>query len=769
MTDHERLAADVFGIHGSSTPLPGEIDDNAKIAGRDGRTVLLRLSPSGDGVDDIRFRQSVMAAVSDLGTTAPSIIPTLGGDDWALLDDGRVAHMYSWVAGIPFSEAGRPFELAHEIGAVAGTIVEALSDLPRGHRTHDFLWDLADAARVVGDRADTIGDRRLRNLVLRVMARYANVDLGVLPRQVIHNDLNDENLLVSNGSIAGVIDFGDTIETVRIAELAIACTYVMLGQDDPVSVAADTIAGYRSATTLDEAEADVLFDLILTRLATSVVMSASRGDANPHHMVTEALAWDLLERLLAGDVDGIAIELAIKGGSTAEPVSARDDLLVDRSIIGPSLSLAYTDPLNIVRGEGQFLFDERGRRYLDCVNNVCHVGHSNPVVASAGANQMFVLNTNTRYLHAEIIRYGKRILSTLPDHLDRVFLVNSGSEANELAIRLVRSATGRTAMACVDHGYHGHTSMLIDVSPYKFNSIGGSGEPDRVHVLPSPDPYRNTAFGGSGAAVAYRVAADETLVGASLAGLIIEALPGCGGQLIPSGGAIQSAYQAARARGGLVIADEIQTGFGRTGTFWAFERYGVNPDVVTMGKPAGNGHPLALVATTREIAGAFDNGMEYFNTFGGNPVSAAIGNAVLDEIDRLDVQRRAVTVGDHLLTGLESLAERHDAIGDVRGAGLFVGVELVEDRESKSPATMLAREVVEHAKRHGLLLSTDGPFDNVIKIKPPMVFNASDANRVVDAIDRALMTAGDSDQGEGLSGSLDGTSSTIPGPVNWDS
>jgi len=323
MTDHERLAADVFGLHGSSTPLPGEIDDNAKIVGRDGRTVLLRLSPFGENVDELRFRQSVMAAVSDLGTPTPSIIPTLDGDNWALLDDGRVAHMYSWVAGVPFSEAGRPSELAYEIGAVAGTIVETLSDLPGRHRMPGFLWDLADAARVVGDRVDTIGDRRLRNLVLRVMARYEDADFGALPRQVIHNDLNDENLLVADGSIAGVIDFGDAIETVRIAELAIACTYVMLDQDDPVSIAADTIAGYRSAMTFDEAEADVLVDLILTRLATSVVISVSRGDVNPHHMVTEALAWDLLERLLAGDVDGIAAELATKGGSTAKPISAR--------------------------------------------------------------------------------------------------------------------------------------------------------------------------------------------------------------------------------------------------------------------------------------------------------------------------------------------------------------------------------------------------------------------------------------------------------------
>jgi 4-aminobutyrate aminotransferase-like enzyme/Ser/Thr protein kinase RdoA (MazF antagonist) len=741
MTDHDQIASEVFGIRGLSAPLPGEFDENAKIVDRDGRAHLLRITRRDRDRGRIAFLQSVVAVAADVGVATPSMRPTVDGALSAVIEDGRIAHCYTWVDGVSFANAGRPADLAFSIGVTAGELVNALTAVPPGRVDPDFVWDLTDAGRVVGQRMGAVGDSHRRRLIEMVMDRYSRIELETLPRQVIHNDLNDENILVGDGTVVGVIDFGDATETIRVAELAIACAYVMLDQDDPVTVATDAVAGYRSVAALDEAEADALLDLILIRLATSVAVSAARGEANPHHMLTDALAWDILERLAAGDLDRVAAEIAAAGTENTIPVVA-DDLLDRRSVLGPSLSLSYEEPLTIVRGAGQYLFDERGRRYLDCVNNVCHVGHANRAVADAATNQMLLLYTNIRYLHGEIIRYAERILATLPDRLDRVFLVNSGSEANDLAIRLVRVATGRTDVACVDHGYHGHTSTLIDVSPYKFNSAGGQGQRLWVRVLPSLDPYRHEELQGLDAGVRYRERADEALGDASPAGLIIEALPGCGGQVMPAAGVPNAAYQAVRDRGGLVIADEVQTGFGRTGRFWAFEWYGLEPDVVTMGKPAGNGHPLAVVATTSEIADAFDNGMEYFNTFGGNPVSAAVGNAVLDEIERLDLIDRGSEVGAYLLDGLHRLATRHPAIGDVRGAGLFLGVELVEHRDTKRPAAKLAHGVIEHAKRDGVLLSTDGPFENVIKIKPPMVFDQANAGRLIQTIDEALTALG---------------------------
>ena len=738
MNGYEQLIETIFGIPGESTPLPGEIDDNRRFVGADGRAYLLRISPSNQDPAMLSFRQSAIAAMGDCPLDTPQVVPTLDGATWARLEDGRFIHLYTWVDGTPFSEIGRPAELAGQIGVAAGTVVNALADVASGPRPGHFLWDITDAVRIVGERADTVTDPLRRRLIDGVLLRIASINYGGLPRQVLHNDLNDEHLMVRDGVITGVIDFGDAVYTVRVADLVIACTYAMLDQDDPVTVAADVIAGYRTVASLQEVEADVILDFILARLATSVTVSAARGGANPHHMLTESMAWDLLERLMLGDTDGIAAELATAAGYPRESSHVTANLLDRRSVLGPSLRLSYQDPLNIVRGSGTYLYDERGRRYLDCVNNVAHVGHGNRAVVRAAADQMLVLNTNTRYLHPDIYRYAERLFATLPGHLDRAFLVNSGSEANELAIRLARTATGRHHMVCLDHGYHGTTSTLVDVSPYKFDAPGGTGRPDWVHVLPSPDPYRVPEFGGNGAGRRYRALADRILDGTNPAGLIAETLPGCGGQVIPESGVLEAAYDAVRERGGLVIADEVQTGFGRTGIFWAFQRYGLNPDIVTMGKPAGNGHPLGVVVTTGAIAAAFDNGMEYFNTFGGNPVSVAIGNAVLDEMDRLDAVRHGVLLGDSLLGDLKALSERHDGVGDVRGAGLYLGVELVEDRESKAPATGRARDVVEYAKDHGVLLSVDGPFANVIKIKPPMVFGTADADRLVAVLDQAL-------------------------------
>jgi 4-aminobutyrate aminotransferase-like enzyme/Ser/Thr protein kinase RdoA (MazF antagonist) len=416
-----------------------------------------------------------------------------------------------------------------------------------------------------------------------------------------------------------------------------------------------------------------------------------------------------------------------------------------RHLLGPSLSLSYRRPLEIVRGAGQFLYDETGRAYLDVVNNVAHVGHGHPRVVAAGARQMAVLNTNTRYLHESILRYAERLTATLPEPLSVCFFVCSGSEANELALRLARAHTKARDLAVVDGAYHGNTAALVDASPYKFDGPGGQGAPPRVHKVPMPDDYRGLhrrsdpersekfALHVSGAAQAAR---DR---GERLGAFLCESLLSCGGQIVLPPGYLEAVYRHARAAGAVCIADEVQVGFGRVGShFWGFQTQGVVPDVVTMGKPIGNGHPLAAVVTTPDIAASFANGMEYFNTFGGNPVSCEIGLAVLDVVEGERLQERAARVGRRLRAGLEDLARRHAVVGDVRGLGLFLGIELVRDRETLEPAAAEAAYVVERMKDHGILLSTDGPLHNVIKMKPPLVFSEADADRVVAAYDHVL-------------------------------
>lgn len=420
-------------------------------------------------------------------------------------------------------------------------------------------------------------------------------------------------------------------------------------------------------------------------------------------------------------------------------------LALRRKLLGPSLSVSYRTPLHIVRGQGAYLFDADGRAYLDCVNNVAHVGHAHPRVVEAGIAQMRLLNTNTRYLHETVVRYAERLTALLPEHLEVCFFTNSGSESNELALRLARATTGRPDVATVDVGYHGNTQRLVEVSPYKFNGPGGAGLGEDVQVVPLPDPYRGRHRGhGAEVGRAYVAAATEVLSTAVSAGhpagaMIAEAIPSTAGQIVPPDGWLAGLFDAARAMGAVPIADEVQVGFGRVGTdVWAFAAEGARPDIVTMGKPIGNGHPLGAVVTTRPIADAFANGMEYFNTFGGNPVSAAIGIAVLDVIADEGLQEHARVVGEQLLAGLREVAVRHAAIGDVRGAGLFVGVELVRDRTTREPDEALATELVNRAAERGVLLSTDGPDHNVIKIKPPLVFSAADADRLVETVDAIL-------------------------------
>ena len=416
-----------------------------------------------------------------------------------------------------------------------------------------------------------------------------------------------------------------------------------------------------------------------------------------------------------------------------------------RRFLSGALSLSHDPPLHIVRGEGAYLYDVDGRRYLDCVNNVAHVGHCHPRVVEAACRQMGELNTNTRYLHPAILEYAERLTGTLPEPLRVCFFVNSGSEAGELALRLARAHTGRREVVAVEGAYHGNTSSLVEISPYKFSGPGGSGKPEHVEVVPTPDPYRALLTGSEqdmgelyAAEVrrAVRRMADE---GRPPGAFFVEPLLSTPGYIVPPPGYLGLAFQAIREAGGVCVADEVQTGFGRVGSaFWGFHTEDAIPDIVTMGKPMGNGHPVGAVVTTPEVARSFETGMEWFSTFGGNPVSCTVGLAVLAVIEDEGLLQNALDVGSHLETSLRKLMADHEPVGDVRGMGLFLGVELVADRETKEPAPELADRVVARARDRGVLLGTDGRWDNVLKIKPPMVFSRDDADRLVEVLDEAL-------------------------------
>jgi 4-aminobutyrate aminotransferase-like enzyme/Ser/Thr protein kinase RdoA (MazF antagonist) len=427
-----------------------------------------------------------------------------------------------------------------------------------------------------------------------------------------------------------------------------------------------------------------------------------------------------------------------------EPTSA-ETLSARQEILGKNLSVSYQQPLKIVRGWMQYLYDDTGRAFLDVYNNVPLVGHSHPRVVRAVQEQIALLNTNTRYLHDNVNRYAERLTRLLPEPLRVCYFVNSGSEANELALRLARAHTGREDVIVLEHAYHGHTNTLIDISPYKFDGPGGRGRKSWVHVAPIPDDYRgqyrreDPAAGPKYANHVAEILQNAHAQSRSVAAYIAETLPSVAGQIVFPSGYLAETYNHVRAVGGVCIADEVQVGFGRLGThFWGFETQSVVPDIVVLGKPIGNAFPLAAVVTTSEIAASFNNGMEFFSTFGGNPVACAAGLAVLHVLEEEHLQENALRVGIYLITRLKSLKGKYALIGDVRGSGLFLGVDLVLDRQTRETAANQASYVVNRLRERGILAGTDGPHHNVIKLRPPLIFSQADADLFVVTLDAVL-------------------------------
>jgi 4-aminobutyrate aminotransferase-like enzyme/Ser/Thr protein kinase RdoA (MazF antagonist) len=412
---------------------------------------------------------------------------------------------------------------------------------------------------------------------------------------------------------------------------------------------------------------------------------------------------------------------------------------------GANLKLSYSRPVMLLRGWKHYLFDQWGRPYLDAYNNVPHVGHANPRLQARISEQLKRLNSNTRYLHPVQSALARKVTSKMPEQLSVCFFVNSGSEANELALRLSRAFTGGKDMVTLDHGYHGNTTGAIDISAYKFNAPGGVGKPDWVWLMDIPDVY-----GGrfrqpeADCAQLYSDQVDDVIngindMGGKLAGFIAETFPSVGGQIIPPQGYLQRVYRKIRAAGGLCIADEVQTGLGRLGQYYfAFEQQEVVPDIVVLGKPIGNGHPIGVVVTTREIADSFAEGPEFFSTFGGSTLSCVVAKEVLDIVDDDALQANALRVGKQALEGFALLKEKHAIIGDVRGIGLFIGIAFVTDQTQRKPATAVATYVVNRLRDHRIFAGLEGPDNNVLKIRPPLTIEADDVVMLLETLDMIL-------------------------------
>jgi 4-aminobutyrate aminotransferase-like enzyme/Ser/Thr protein kinase RdoA (MazF antagonist) len=769
-TDAERLAATLYGLSATATRLNGEFDDNFLLAVAGGPERVLKVSHPAERRAFLELQADVFARLHRSSAAAafhfPKLLPTATGDTLAVVPTGepgagRFVRLFTYIPGAHLADL-MPCapSLLTSLGALLATVDQALLDVdhPAAHRRkaddngNGFRWSLADSLWV-REALVHVTDPTRRALAARVLDRVEREALPLLPalrQSIIHGDASEYNVLVQEAQAVGLIDFGDLHRAVTVGELAVACVYATFGIGDPLGAAAHVVAGYHSVLPLTPLERRALFPLMLARLVVSVVNAALRHAHEPddaYLTVSTAPAWAMLEQL--ADVPGAVAETVLFAHVDAPPPPSYDAVRNDRRrVLGPNLSLSYRTPLYIVRGWKQYLYDADGTEYLDAYNNVAHVGHAHPRVVDAIARQASLLNTNTRYLHHLIGEYAERLTALLPPPLRVCYFTNSGSEANELALRLARAYTRQRDVIVSAGAYHGNTQTLIDVSPYKYNGPGGEGREAWVHEVPLPDGYRgpyraNDPEAGPKYASHVRDAIDAIrAAGRGVRAFLFESLPSVGGQIIPPSGYLAAAYKAVRAAGGVCIADEVQVGFGRVGTdTWGFELQGVVPDIVTCGKPIGNGHPLGAVITTPEIAASFANGMEYFNTFGGNPVSMAAGLAVLDVLAEERLQQHACEVGTRLLALLRPLVERHALVGDVRGAGLFVGVELVRDRATLEPGDTEAAAVVNALRERGILTGTEGPYHNVIKIRPPMPFDAANAARLVDALDAVLTSA----------------------------
>ncbi|HLZ11885.1 MAG TPA: aminotransferase class III-fold pyridoxal phosphate-dependent enzyme [Candidatus Acidoferrum sp.] len=998
-TEAAEIARQLFGIEAAAHALAGEYDDNFHLRTADGGEFVLKIMHPDR---ERGFVEMQAAVLQHLATAAselplPRVVPSLRGETCvqAKVADGseRIVWLLTYLRGKTLAEfLPHTPELLSALGRFLGKLSRSLEKFSHPAAQRELKWDATRAAWI-RDYLQHVPELPRRMLAQRFVGLFETEvapKLAGLRKSVVYGDANDHNVLVACGPgeaarIAGVIDFGDTHYGITVSELATAVAYAILGKKEVLPAAAAVVAGYHAEFPLNEDEIALIYPLVGSRLAVSVVNSAHRKSLRPddaYVTVSEAPAWEALERWakifprfanytfraacgLAPIAKSAAVEsylrksaasaasildvdlraepavvLDLSVGSTllgADPLSAETanlsaaiaetlkksgarvavgrydearllynapqfgasknpsderrtihlgiDLFVEpgtplrapldgvvhilannaipldygplvvlkhltragdefftlyghlaehtlhklsvgmpigqgeafayvgearenggwaphvhfqiildlldrgadfpgvaraseremwkalspdpnvllqipadrfpavargaeqlharrKELLGGSLSVSYAKPLNVVRGWRQFLYDETGRAYLDVYNNVPLVGHSHPRVVRAAQEQLALLNTNTRYLHENILRYAERLAELLPAPLKVCYFVNSGSEANELAIRMARSKTGSDDIIVLEHAYHGHTNTLIDVSPYKFGGPGGGGQKPWVHVAPIADDYRGLyrrGEAGLGAKYAAHVGeiAEKLRKENRRVTFLAETLPSVAGQIVFPQNYLAESYRHVRAAGGVSIADEVQVGFGRLGThFWGFGTQGVVPDIVVFGKPIGNAFPLAAVVTTPEIASCFANGMEFFSTFGGNPVACAAGLAVLDIVRDEKLQQNAKRVGDDWLAGLAALQQRHEILGDIRGAGLFLGLDLVRNRETRQPATPQATYIVNRLRERGILAGTDGPHHNVIKLRPPLIFTEADAdlfNATLDA------------------------------------
>ncbi len=759
-----QIAAEVFGLEGALKSLVSERDQNFRITTAGGERYVLKISNRDEdpGVADLQVQALLHIEQTDPALKVPYIKHTLSGQpySWIKAADGtrHIMRTVSWIEGNDLGDQVMTPTLLRSAGGAVARLARALRGFHHPAARHSLLWDVTQVANLrpltchIQDKDERASvERSLDPLISDILPGFSR-----LRHQVIHNDANGENMVVNpdnRDEVAGIIDFGDIIYNALAVDPAVTSADLTQCHDDILMHICEIVAGYDAVNPLEEEEINIIYDLILARLALTLVINAwrsSQPDGPGYLEKYEQSTQCALEHLLVMGRDRVrrslrnACRFPVYCPKPGE-IDVKDDtaeLLVKRQRYLGKTELSFDKPVNVVQGRGTWFFTSDGRKLLDAYNNVPHVGHAHPHVARAVARQAAVLNTNTRYLYRIVLDYAERLTATMPNGLESCLFVNSGSEANDVAVQMAKLITGNQGVIVMEAAYHGITEAISALSPYNLKE-----RPLQPHVrtLVAPDLYRGPFKAGDvNSAKKYADFADKAIrelqeSGHGVAAFMIDPGLTSNGILKAPPGYLKLVAEKIRAAGGLIIADEVQCGFGRIGThMWGIESHDVRPDFITTGKPIGNGIALGVTVTRPEIHQEFVERTDFFSTFGGNPVACAAGMAVLDVIEGERLMEHALDAGEYSRGKMEKLMLQHRWIGDVRGSGLLTGVELIRDHSTLEPAPRETAYVINHLRDNGVLVGSEGPHGNIIKIRPPLAFGKEHADILIRELGKAL-------------------------------
>lgn len=749
----EVIANDLFGLSGSAAALDSERDQNFHLVTRAGDQYVVKIANSAEdpAIIDMQLKALQHIAQVDPGLPVPKVVLSKEGKliEEVEAADGRIhpVRVVSYLPGIyPKCEFFNE-DFYRQMGIFIARTAKSLRGFFHPIANYELLWDLKHAANL-RKYLSYIKDLKHHEYASYFLDRFEKNVLPLIPKlraQIVHNDLVPNNMLVGESAhdkIVGIIDFGDLTHTLLVNDLAATIADTLSVTGDAVEVATQIIAGYNEINPLEEAELRLLYDLVGTRLTMLNLIATWRVTLHPDNydyiMSGVDSTWMIIEQWWGLDPEKVTKRFLMTCGfweQKESQVASRESYqsLLDRRerLLGPLAYLFYEQPLHIVRGEGVWLYDRDNIRYLDVYNNVPQVGHSHPHVVNKIAEQARLLNTSSRYLHEYILELAERITALLPEPLSVCTFVCTGSEANELAWIMAKLVSGNTGALITRHSYHGSTDAI---GQFSTESLPEATVPPHVKTLYAPTSNGTWLEPDSGIRNAITSMNEN---GHQPAMLILDTSFVSDGIFTSPKNYLKTLFAETRAAGGLCVADEVQVGFGRFGThFWGFEFDDVIPDIVTMGKPMGNGHPIAAVVTRPEIAEVLAHDRGYFNTFGGNPVSCAAGLAVLDVIEEEGLQENALKVGEYLIKGLEKLQKQYRVLGQIHGSGLLLGLDI--NTSNGKPDAEKADQIMNHMRQNQVLIGITGQDENVLKIRPPLVFEEAHADILLEALKRAL-------------------------------